>query len=257
MTANPSLAQEHFARAEALFRAGSHREALHHYRQAGELDPTLWKATLFMGDCAYKLGQYFIALEFFHEVLLARLEECGALRFAGDCCFRLGRPLAAIEYYERALAQAPFHRHSLEEMRAANRARPSMEAFFENRAMAGDPWVKLLKQVRLGNFFADLRATSEQSWPSILAFYHEYLHPDFLRQLEAERERFRSAAPVPGREPNDAQAMRAPNEAQRQLDRLIPTIKSLAAAGRVAGPPRIYPFGGADAAASPTIAQLL
>ncbi len=257
MTANPSLAQEHFERAEALFHAGSYPQALHHYREAGELDPTLWKAALFMGDCAFKLGQFFIALEFFHEVLLARPQEYGALRFAGDCYLRLGRPLIAIRYFEKALAQARPHAPVIEEMHKANRARPSMEAFFADRVVARDTWVNLLEHVRFGNLLVDLRATTEQSWPSIFAFYREYLQPDRLQRLEAEQEKFRSAARAPGAQSNDAEAVRARNEAQRQLDRLIETIKSLAAAGRVGGPPQMYRFGGADAAVAPTIAQLL
>jgi tetratricopeptide (TPR) repeat protein len=255
VTANPSLAQEYFAQAEALFHAARYREALPLYRKAAEFDPDLWKAVLYFGDCAFQCNQFFIALEFFRETLLARPWEYEVLRFAGDCHLKLGRPEIALDLYELARTQAPSHPPLMDAIQNARRAHASMEGYFGGRVAAADTWAQLLGYVRFRNFFTDLSATEEQFWPRILAFYREYLHPAHLRDLEAERDQVASEV-QPESGPSDADdERRALGLAQwRQLDRLIQMIRNLTAAGRTSGPPQLYRFGAADERV--TIAQL-
>jgi tetratricopeptide (TPR) repeat protein len=236
-----TAAQESFRMGEKIFHSGSYFEAARYYRRAWNLDPSLHRALVYIGDCCFRLRKFFTALQFFMEGLTHDRTFHLTWMMAGDAYFRLGRPELAQKFFSQALSLNPTNPKLKESVETIPRAASSIERFFSQQLAPADQWTDMLDQYRTAAFVNDLRETTEISWTRVLFFYREFLNPARFARLERALDVI-LALPAAKERPDMSQGVLAK---KALLDCVRPKIASLA---QFAGPPRRYRFDAADGA---------
>jgi tetratricopeptide (TPR) repeat protein len=239
-------AQECFGKAEQLFKSRSYEDAARHYRRAWQLDPTLERAILYIGDCCFRLGKIFTAYQFFLEALLRNQTDYLVWMLTGDTYFKLGRPEVAIRFFGRALQLNPTNPRLQKTVQSLPNTMSSMQRYFEEHLVPQDQWAILLDHERTTAFLGDLRNTSEASWTRLCFFYREYLNPKRFQKLEKAFDLFLNDSRFVGMRASLPDGFQAQEKMMRTfLERVRPNIVSLE---KYAGPPLKYRFDAADGA---------
>jgi len=244
--ATTTPAQECFAVAERLFNSGSYFEAARYYRHAWNLDPSLHRAIVFVGDCCFRMGDLFMALQFFWEALLRNREDYLAWMLLGDTYSKLGRPELASPFLARALELNPTNARLKQSLAALPVATPSIQRYFEQQLAPEDQWTFPLDQHRTASFQREVRNLPEALLIKLCFFYREYLNPKRLQKFEnginqlLHNERY---AQMRASRPEAFQAVA--QAAQRFLERMRAKAAPLQ---KYAGPPLRYRFNAGDGA---------
>lgn len=108
--------QNHFEKAEELFKARLLPEAIEEYKLAIAADRDHAMAYMGIGDCYYHLGQFNLATAFFEESVLIQPNHSTFL-FLGDAHLKAGRMEKAIRAYEQALELNPSYEIARQQLR--------------------------------------------------------------------------------------------------------------------------------------------
>ena len=105
LSANPQ-AQATMAAGEAAFGRGDFVEAITQYQKALGIDPTNYNATLFVGDCYYRMKNLESAAEWFARAVALNPNAETAYRYWGDALLRAGRGAEArIKFIDAFIAE--------------------------------------------------------------------------------------------------------------------------------------------------------
>ena len=105
---NPE-AQKTMAAAEAAFARGDFQEAISHYQKTLDIEPTHYNATLFIGDCYYRMKDVERAGEWFARAIALNPNVETAHRYWGDALLRAGRPDEAKTRFINAIIAEPYN----------------------------------------------------------------------------------------------------------------------------------------------------
>jgi tetratricopeptide (TPR) repeat protein len=105
---NPE-AQRTMAAAEAAFGRGDFQEAIGHYQRTLDVEPTHYNATLFIGDCYYRMKDVERAGEWFARAIALNPNVETAHRYWGDALLRAGRPEEAKTRFINAVIAEPYN----------------------------------------------------------------------------------------------------------------------------------------------------
>jgi tetratricopeptide (TPR) repeat protein len=107
LSRNPE-AQAAMAAGEAAFARGDFTEAIPHYQKALSIDPTNYLATLFVGDCYYRLKNVEDAADWFARAVALNPDAETAYRYWGDLLMRAGRGDEARSKFIDAFIAEPY-----------------------------------------------------------------------------------------------------------------------------------------------------
>ena len=105
---NPE-AQKTMQAAEAAFARGDFQDAIVHYQKTLDIDPTHYTATLFIGDCYYRMKDVERAGEWFARAIALNPNAETAHRYWGDALLRAGRPDEAKTRFINAIIAEPYN----------------------------------------------------------------------------------------------------------------------------------------------------
>ena len=105
---NPE-AQKTMEAAEAAFARGDFQDAIVHYQRTLALEPTHYNATLFIGDCYYRMKDVERAGEWFARAIALSPNTETAHRYWGDALLRAGRPAEARTRFINAFIAEPYN----------------------------------------------------------------------------------------------------------------------------------------------------
>lgn len=103
-----SEAQAAMQQGEAAFGRGDFMDAVTHYQTALGIEPTNYSATLFIGDCYYRMNNLEIAAEWFARAVALNPDIETAYRYWGDALMRAGRTEDARGKFVDALIAEPY-----------------------------------------------------------------------------------------------------------------------------------------------------
>jgi tetratricopeptide (TPR) repeat protein len=107
LSQNPE-AQAAMAAGEAAFGRGDFTEAITHYQKALATDPTNYHATLFVGDCYYRLKNTEAAVDWFARAVALNPQVETAYRYWGDLLMQAGRGEEARSKFIDAFIAEPY-----------------------------------------------------------------------------------------------------------------------------------------------------
>ena len=107
LSRNPE-AQAAMASGEAAFGRGDFTEAITYYQKALSIDPTNYNATLFVGDCYFRLKNVEGAADWFARAVALNPHAETAYRYWGDLLMRAGRGEEARSKFIDAFIAEPY-----------------------------------------------------------------------------------------------------------------------------------------------------
>jgi tetratricopeptide (TPR) repeat protein len=108
LSRNPE-AQKTMEAAEAAFARGDFPNAIVHYQKTLDVEPTHYNATLFIGDCYYRMNDVERAGEWFARAIALSPDTETAHRYWGDALLRAGRPDEAKTRFINAFIAEPYN----------------------------------------------------------------------------------------------------------------------------------------------------
>lgn len=108
LSRNPE-AQKTMEAAEAAFARGDFPNAIVHYQKTLDVEPTHYNATLFIGDCYYRMNDVERAGEWFARAIALNPNMETAHRYWGDALLRAGRPDEARTRFINAFIAEPYN----------------------------------------------------------------------------------------------------------------------------------------------------
>jgi tetratricopeptide (TPR) repeat protein len=103
-------AQSLMEEAELAFAAGEFEKALAAYQGAMEVDPSIYEAPLFAGDCCFRMKRYPGADDYFAKAVAAGPAKETAYRYWGNALFEQGKYQAARAKYIEGIVCDPYYR---------------------------------------------------------------------------------------------------------------------------------------------------
>jgi tetratricopeptide (TPR) repeat protein len=107
--ASSAEAQSAMQTAEAAFARGDFAQAITHYQKTLDVEPTHYNATVFIGDCYYRMKDVERAGEWFARAIALSPNTETAHRYWGDALLRSGKPEEARSRFIDAFIAEPYN----------------------------------------------------------------------------------------------------------------------------------------------------